>query len=85
MISSIASQCLSSMMLKTKILVIDSAEDFNQNSANSEVAMICAKYRYPRLMSHEIQRVTARWPRHVGFAESWFHVPARKPHLPAQL
>ncbi|KAJ5636877.1 uncharacterized protein N7484_010190 [Penicillium longicatenatum] len=59
-------------------MVIDSAEQFNLESADQETEMICAKYEYPRMMSTEIQRVTARWPRHVGFEESWFHVPARK-------
>ncbi|KAJ5787879.1 hypothetical protein N7457_002869 [Penicillium paradoxum] len=43
-----------------------------------ESAMICERYEYPRIMSIEIQRVTARWPRHVGFDEAWFHVPDRK-------
>lgn len=65
--------------LNSSILVIDSAEQFNAESAEQETEMICAKYEYPRIMSPEIQRVTARWPRHVGFEEAWFHVPARKP------
>ncbi|KAJ6101833.1 hypothetical protein N7486_004260 [Penicillium sp. IBT 16267x] len=46
--------------------------------ANQDTEMICAKYGYPRMMSTEIQRVTARWPRHVGFEESWFYLPVRK-------
>ncbi|KAJ5934084.1 hypothetical protein N7466_003631 [Penicillium verhagenii] len=59
-------------------MVMDSAERFNLESADQETEMICAKYGYPRILPTEIQRVTARWPRHVGFEESWFHVPARK-------
>lgn len=59
------------------LLVIDSAEQFNLESIEQETEMICARYGYPRVMSNEIQRVTARWPRHVGFEESWFHVPPR--------
>ncbi|KAJ5921641.1 hypothetical protein N7454_009115, partial [Penicillium verhagenii] len=72
-------------MLKTEVeflqiahMVLDSAERFNLESADQETEMICAKYGYPRILPTEIQRVTARWPRHVGFEESWFHVPARK-------
>lgn len=57
---------------------MDSGEQFNRESAVKETEMICAAYEYPRLMSVEIQRVTARWPRHVGFDEAWFHVPDRK-------
>ncbi|KAJ5718844.1 uncharacterized protein N7483_009926 [Penicillium malachiteum] len=63
-------------------MVIDSAEKFNLESADRETEMICVKYGYPRIMSPEIQRVTARWPRHVGFEEAWFHVPARKSNMP---
>ncbi|KAJ6005221.1 hypothetical protein N7451_003165 [Penicillium sp. IBT 35674x] len=71
--------------LRIAHMVIDSAEQFNLESVEQETEMICAKYEYPRLMSTEIQRVTARWPRHVGFEESWFHVPARKPRISAHL
>ncbi|KAJ5278585.1 hypothetical protein N7478_003957 [Penicillium angulare] len=63
--------------LKIAHMVMDSAEQFNRESANLETEMICNKYEYPRILSPEIQRVTARWPRHVGFEEAWFHVPAR--------
>lgn len=65
--------------------VLDSAEQFNNETADHETELICAKYGYPRIMSPEIQRVTARWPRHVGFEEAWFHVPARTTRGPAQL
>ncbi|KAF3401580.1 Oxidoreductase AflY [Penicillium rolfsii] len=64
--------------LKIAHMIIDSAEQFNQDSADREREIICKKYSYAREMSIEIQRVTARWPRHVGFEQSWFHVPPRK-------
>ncbi|CEJ61955.1 hypothetical protein PMG11_10471 [Penicillium brasilianum] len=64
--------------LKIAHMIIDSAEQFNQESVEQEREMICAKYKHANWMSNEIQRVTARWPRHVGFEQAWFHVPARK-------
>ncbi|KAJ5630159.1 hypothetical protein N7528_003816 [Penicillium herquei] len=72
-------------LLKTEqefLQIAHMAEQFNLESADRETEMICVKYGYPRIMSPEIQRVTARWPRHVGFEEAWFHVPARKSHMP---
>jgi hypothetical protein len=67
-----------SLLLTLYPLVIDSAEQFNQDSADREREIICKKYSHAGEMSIEIQRVTARWPRHVGFEQSWFHVPSRK-------
>ncbi|KAJ5688521.1 hypothetical protein N7462_002913 [Penicillium macrosclerotiorum] len=66
-------------------MILDSAEQFNRESVARETEMICAQYEYPRLMSPEIQRVTARWPRNVGFEQAWFHVPSRKGKSLAQL
>lgn len=57
---------------------IDSAEQFNRETADQEREIVCAKCKHACFMSAEIQRVTARWPRHVGFAEAWFHVPPGK-------
>ncbi|KAJ5455992.1 uncharacterized protein N7458_004256 [Penicillium daleae] len=71
--------------LKIAHMVIDSAEQFNRESAEQESEMICAKYKHASLMSTEIQRVTARWPRHVGFEQAWFHVPSRKLNQAAHL
>lgn len=68
----------SHLLLTLYPLVIDSAEQFNQVSADREREIICKKYSHAGEMSVEIQRVTARWPRHVGFEQSWFHVPSRK-------
>lgn len=41
-----------------------------------ETAMICKKYKFPRIMSIEIQRVTAHLPQHAGFDEARPHIPA---------
>lgn len=58
---------------------MDSAEQFNRDTGTRETDMIRATYQHVRTLSEEIQRVTARWPRHVGFEQAWFHVPDRKP------
>lgn len=57
---------------------MDSAEQFNRHTGTWETDMIRATYQHVRTLSVEIQRVTARWPRHVGFEQAWFHVPDRK-------
>lgn len=70
--------CTRRRSLTLKSSVIDSAEQFNSDSAEEERKLICAKYKHADFLSDELQKVTARWPRHVGFEEAWFHVPPRK-------
>ncbi|KAJ5807952.1 hypothetical protein N7474_009221 [Penicillium riverlandense] len=59
-------------------MAMDSAEQFNRHTGTRETDMIRERYQHVRTLSMEIQRVTARWPRHVGFEQAWFHVPDRK-------
>lgn len=57
---------------------MDSAEKFQTESVEQEVDHVSENSIMAQILPRDIMRVVARWPRHVGYDEAWYHVPGRE-------
>ncbi|PLN81049.1 hypothetical protein BDW42DRAFT_201013 [Aspergillus taichungensis] len=59
-------------------MAMDGAEKFQSESVEQEVDQVNETSIMGQILPRDIMRVVARWPRHVGYDEAWYHVPGRE-------
>ena len=62
----------------TRTKAMDGAEKFQTESVEQEVDQVNEHSIMGQILPRDIMRVVARWPRHVGYDEAWYHVPERE-------